>query len=183
MCSLRKSSYTARVLRQTIRFWRTITLPGGVTVLDGTLCDSAAMIANFERLVTLGFGAFGVLERFITDWRTETTAPMRGPPCSIADVHNRCSRLSSRRTTRCPSSPGSHGRRCTESTHRESFSARSTKGLSYEPRDEPNERTRTTSIRTPCPGTRRGRVFRRRACWFSGSSSGSSARPAGQRSR
>ena len=33
------------------------------------------MIANYKRLFTLGLGAFGVLHRFITDWKTQITAP------------------------------------------------------------------------------------------------------------
>jgi hypothetical protein len=51
---------------------------------------------------------------------------MRGLSYSTADIHNRCSQPRSRRATRCPSSPGSHGRRCTAAKRRESFSARST---------------------------------------------------------
>lgn len=53
----------------------TFTLRDGVTFHDGTPCDSAAVLANYERLFTLGLGAFGVLARFITDWKTQITAP------------------------------------------------------------------------------------------------------------
>ena len=53
----------------------TFTLREGVTFQDGTPCDASAVLLNFERLFTLGLGAFGVLARFITDWKTQITAP------------------------------------------------------------------------------------------------------------
>jgi peptide/nickel transport system substrate-binding protein len=53
----------------------TFILRDGVTFQDGTPCDSAAVLANYDRLFTLGLGAVGVLKRFITDWKTQITAP------------------------------------------------------------------------------------------------------------
>jgi peptide/nickel transport system substrate-binding protein len=53
----------------------TFTLREGVTFQDGTPCDANAVLLNYERLFTLGLGAVGVLTRFITDWKTQITAP------------------------------------------------------------------------------------------------------------
>jgi peptide/nickel transport system substrate-binding protein len=53
----------------------TFTLRDGVLFQDGTPCDANAVLANYERLFTLGLGAVGVLQRFITDWKTQITAP------------------------------------------------------------------------------------------------------------
>jgi peptide/nickel transport system substrate-binding protein len=53
----------------------TFTLRDGVTFHDGTPCDSAAVLANYDRLFTLSLGAVGVLGRFITDYKTQITAP------------------------------------------------------------------------------------------------------------
>ena len=53
----------------------TFTLRDGVTFQDGTVCDANAVLLNYERLFTLGLGAVGVLSRFISDWKTQITAP------------------------------------------------------------------------------------------------------------
>jgi peptide/nickel transport system substrate-binding protein len=50
----------------------------GVTFQDGTPCDANAILLNYERLFTLGLGPIGVLTRFITDWKSQITAPDAG---------------------------------------------------------------------------------------------------------
>jgi peptide/nickel transport system substrate-binding protein len=53
----------------------TFTLRDGITFQDGSVCDAAAVVANYERLYTLGLGALGVVQRFIPDWKAGITAP------------------------------------------------------------------------------------------------------------
>src|SRR5262249_25057975 len=53
----------------------TFTLRDGVTFQHGSVCDSAAVLANYDRLFTLQLGAYGVLGRFIPDYKTQITAP------------------------------------------------------------------------------------------------------------
>lgn len=53
----------------------TFTLREGITFQDGSPCDSAAVLANYERLFSLGLGPIGVIQRFISDWKSQITAP------------------------------------------------------------------------------------------------------------
>src|SRR4051794_39433988 len=53
----------------------TFALRDGVKFHDGTPCDSAAVLANYDRFFTLGLGPVGVLARFISDYKTQITAP------------------------------------------------------------------------------------------------------------
>lgn len=47
----------------------------GVTFQDGSACDSAAILASYDRQFTLALGPIGVLARFITDYKNQITAP------------------------------------------------------------------------------------------------------------
>jgi peptide/nickel transport system substrate-binding protein len=47
----------------------------GVTFQDGSVCDSAAILASYDRQFTLALGPIGVLSRFITDYKNQITAP------------------------------------------------------------------------------------------------------------
>jgi len=53
----------------------TFHIRAGVTFQDGTVCDSAAILASYDRQFTLGLGPIGVLGRFITDYKHQITAP------------------------------------------------------------------------------------------------------------
>jgi peptide/nickel transport system substrate-binding protein len=47
----------------------------GITFQDGTPCDAAAVVASFNRFLTLGMGPVGVIGRFVTDAATQISAP------------------------------------------------------------------------------------------------------------
>ena len=53
----------------------TFHLRDGVTFQDGSACDSAAILASYDRQFTLALGPIGVLNRFITDYKNQITAP------------------------------------------------------------------------------------------------------------
>ena len=61
-------------LNEDMSIW-TFTLRDGVTFQDGTPCDANAVLLNYERLFALALGPIGVLTRFITGWKTRSTAP------------------------------------------------------------------------------------------------------------
>jgi peptide/nickel transport system substrate-binding protein len=53
----------------------TFHIRAGITFQDGSVCDSAAILANYDRQFTLALGPIGVLGRFISDYKNQITAP------------------------------------------------------------------------------------------------------------
>ena len=56
----------------------TFTIRPGITFQDGSSCDAAAVVASFNRFLTLGMGPVGVIGRFVSDPATQISAPDAG---------------------------------------------------------------------------------------------------------